>query len=390
MTARERAPGSALGARRRTGPAPALERVLQALGVEPTFAEAVLGDLTEEYAERVTGGVGAARRWYVGQLLRSVPYLIRSMGRHAAGRARLAAAIATTALVASAILGALSFHAGPPARLIAGRGDTVLVNFIRPVSLPMRVLDADGRVLPDTGVRYAWMAGAPVSVSARGVVTCAGAGDATVRASLGALTTNLLLRCRPVRDVHSGYWTDFVVGDSARELDVVAVGVDGRRVTLLGAWLSVEDSTVAVLDGLRVHPRSPGETRVGLRVGERTADFLVRVFEPVPTLAGLRPDQRLVAAPVRLARGASVRWPLPTGRFYLSFLRGADSKAAPRLSVDGAVMCMPALGPGVYDTRCVGREPGAWVTVEYPPASGARGAAPTVVGTLMLHRDREP
>jgi hypothetical protein len=364
--------------------------VLQALGVDPSFAEAVLGDLAEEYAERAVCGVSAARRWYVGQVLRSAPYLLRSAGRHAAGRARLAVSLASVALVTSVVLAALQARAGPPARLVAGTLDTVLVNYLRPVSLPMRVLDAAGRLLPDTGVRYAWVAGAPVSVSAHGVVTCERPGDATVRASLGPLATNFLLRCRPVRGVRASYWTDFVLGDSARDLDVVAVGVDGRLVTLLGAWLRVEDSTVAVLDGLRVHPRSPGETRVFLRVGDRTADFVVRVFEPVPTLEGLRPGQLLVAAPVRLTRGASVRWPLPTGRFYLSFLPGPDAEAAPTLSVDGAVMCMPALGPGVYDTTCVVRVPGAWVTVASPGEPRATVAAPAVVGTLTLHRDRVP
>lgn len=390
MTPQERAPGPSLRERRRTEPVPAAERMLWEVGVDPAFAEAVLGDLAEEYAERSMYGVGAARFWYVGQIIRSAPYLIRNAGRHAAGRTRLALVLASMAIVASAIVVALQARDGPPARLVAGTRDTVLVNFIRPVSLPMRVLDADGRSLPDTGVRYSWVAGAPVSVSARGVVTCARPGDATLRAALGPIATNLLLQCRPVRDVRSGYWTDFVLGDSARDLDVVAVGVDGRLVTLLGAWLSVEDSTVASLNGLRVHPRSPGETRVGLRVGDRTADFMVRVFEPVRTFEGLRSDQLLVAAPVRLERGASVRWPLPTGRFYLSLLAKTDGKTAPKLAVDGAVMCSPALGPGVNETRCVGRLPGAWVSVENPPQPGAKAAAPVLVGTLTLHRDREP
>ncbi len=390
MTPQERAPGTSLRERRRTEPVPAAERMLWEVGVDPAFAEAVLGDLAEEYAERSMYGVGAARFWYVGQIIRSAPYLIRNAGRHAAGRTRLALVLASMAIVASAIMIALQARDGPPARLIAGTRDTVLVNFMRPVSLPMRVLDADGRILPDTGVRYAWVAGEPVSVSARGVVTCERPGDATVRAALGSIATNLLLQCRPVREVRGSYSADFVLGDSARDLDVVAVGMDGGLVTLLSAWLSVEDSTVAGLTGLRVHPRSPGETRVNLRVGDRTADFMVRVFELLPSLEGLRSDQRLVAAQVRLARGASVRWPLPTGRFYLSLVPKSDVKVAPTLAVDGAVMCSPALEPGVNDTCCVARLPGAWVTVENPPQAGATAAAPVLVGTLTLHRDREP
>jgi len=60
----------------------------------------------------------------------------------------------------------------PPARLVAGSADTVVVNNVRPVRLPMQVLDASGHALPDTGVRYTWTSGLPVAVSTRGVATC--------------------------------------------------------------------------------------------------------------------------------------------------------------------------------------------------------------------------
>lgn len=390
MTAPGRGPSTTPGARRRTEPASAGERVLRALGVDSALAEVVLGDLAEEYVERAACSVSAARRWYVGQVLRSAPHLIRSATRRAAGRARLAAALAGVGLVAFAVQATLLSRARPPALLVSGSRDTVVVNNLGPVPLTMRVLDQAGRLLPDTGVRFAWVAGAPLSVSARGVVTCTRAGDATIRASLGPLATDLFLRCRPVREVLAGGSTDFVLGDPPRELAVLALGVDGRPVAQLGAWLSVEDSTIATLDGLSVRPRAPGETLVAVRVGDRRAGTVVRVFEPVRTLEGLRPRQRLVAAPVRLARGGSVRWPLPTERFYLSFLPGPGAEAGPTLSVDGSVMCMPALGPGVYDTRCLVREPGAWVTVTYPSQPGEKAAAPDIVGALTLHRDRPP
>ena len=41
-----------------------------------------------------------------------------------------------------------------PARLVAGKADTVVVNNRRPVQLPVRVVDARGGVLESSGVRY--------------------------------------------------------------------------------------------------------------------------------------------------------------------------------------------------------------------------------------------
>lgn len=389
MRAPDRADGTAPGSGHRT-PVSLAERVLHTLGVEPAFAEAVLGDLAEEYAERATVGVSNARQWYAAQALRSAPHLIRSATRHAAGRARLAGAIAAVALVTSGVLLTHLALAGPPAQLVAGTGDTVVVNYLQPVRLPTRVLDETGRVLSNADVRYRWLAGAPVAVSNQGVVTCARHGDATVRASLGALATDLFVRCRPVREVSAGDMIDFVLGDPPRDVALEALGVDGKPVTLLGASLSVEDSSVATLHGLRVIPRAAGETALDVRIGDRGATTVVRVFEPVRSLEGLRPDQRLVAAHVRLARGAAVRWQLPTGRFYLFSLPSQNAHAAPAFAVDGAVMCMPALRPGVHYTRCVVREPGAWVTVANGSEYGQSATVPEVDGVLALHRDRLP
>lgn len=378
---------------RQTAPLSAAERLLHALGADPSFAESVLGDLAEEYARRAAhDGVGAARRWYAREALRSAPHLVRSAARHASGRARLAAALAGVVLTATAVTVTLLVRVGPPARLVAGTRDTVVVNHVRPVRLPTRVFDAAGRALPDTGVRYAWAAGAPVAISPRGVVTCARPGDVTVRAALGALATTVVVRCRPVRVARATVWNDFVLGDPPRELPTEFVGVDGRPVTLLSARVSVRDSTVATLDGLRIRPLQVGRTQLWLQVGNRSTGGAVRVFAPVPTLAGLRPavrpDQRLVAARVRLGPGELVRWPLPAGLFSLAFLPaphgGPSSRvAAPVLRVEGPIMCLPSPGPRVYNTHCLARSRGASVTVAHPGR-----ATPSIVGALAFAWDR--
>src|ERR1051326_7609054 len=106
---------------------------------------------------------------------------------------KLAAGVAVVLLTVAACK-------GPPARLIAGIADTVVLNNHVPVPIPMRVFDAAGHLLPDTGVRYQWASGTPISVSQRGVVTCARAGDATLRAPPGPPGAPNLGGCRPDRD----------------------------------------------------------------------------------------------------------------------------------------------------------------------------------------------
>jgi hypothetical protein len=59
------------------------ERLLEALGAQPGFRDAVLGDLAEEYAiHAAREGVGRARRWYYHEALRATPHLLRDWTRH--------------------------------------------------------------------------------------------------------------------------------------------------------------------------------------------------------------------------------------------------------------------------------------------------------------------
>jgi hypothetical protein len=238
---------------------------------------------------------------------------------------------------------------GPPSRLVAGTADTVIVNNQRPVQLPIRVLDAAGHRLDSTGVRYEWMAGEPVSVSATGVVTCAQAGDATVRASLGEVSTNVLLRCRPVREVRAMGMMNLVVGGPAQELAFEALDVDERPVTMITGEVTVEDSTIVTVEGTRVRARAPGSTGLTMRVGDRQAYAAVHTYELVRTPEGIRPDQH-VAVRVRLAGNEMRRWRIfaPRSVNFVTMIPDSDEQQMPRLSFVGA-SCRPnPLSPHSY------------------------------------------
>jgi hypothetical protein len=388
------------------------DRTLLALGGDPAFIADLLGDLSEEYADRAEGdGTCAAKWWYVRELVRSTPHLVWNAIRHGTpiARARLAAYILAVVVSLSVITIAWLTRNGPPTRLVAGAGidsDGIVVNNLGPVPLSTRVLDAAGHRLKQMEVRYQWVSGVPIPVSTGGVITCTRRGDAILRASLAALKRDFVIHCQPVRKIRDAGWGNFVVGDPAGTLTVDAIGLDGKPVTRIAARLRVFDSTIATLDASgRLRPLRPGYTSVDMEIGDRVARAEVMVFEPVRTFEGLRPDQRLVVAPIRLTRGASIRWPLPTGVFFLTFSTdssqvpptkgfvGLGSGSSPtvqspvNMSVAGLITCTrwPELHPGLLSAYCVARAPGATLILTY---SGP-GSPNEIVGSLALERQEQ-
>jgi hypothetical protein len=385
-----------------TATQPRVDGVLISLGCPPAFITDLLGDLRQEYTERVAcDGRFAARLWYAREMLRSTPHLAWSAVRGGTPATRMRLAACCLAGIATLSLATIAWvtRNGPPARLVNGAASSngIVVNHVGPVQFSTTVLDAAGHRLRRDDVRYQRVSGIEIPVSSRGVAKCTERGDALVRATLGALKTDFRIHCEPVRKVRFAGWGNFLVGDSARTLTVDAVGLDGQPVTRIAAKLIVLDSTVATLDGSLLRPLRPGWTRVEMDIGDQTFDAMVTVFERLPSLPELRPDQGWVAVPVHLERGEWIRWPLPTGLFFLAFSTDTSDLPVPkgwarsqtahpnvRLSVDGPIMCMPEPASGASNTHCLARGPGATLTIRHI----GRGPA-EVVGMLALERQEK-
>jgi hypothetical protein len=371
------------------------ERLLSSLGARSSFADAVLGDLAEERARReAQHGTIAARWWYAREALRSAPHMVWNALRHGGprGYARIAGSLAVLLAVLAvppALVAAFLLRDVPAAQLIVEgqRGsdvvNAVVLNSRHPVQLAVRALDVEGRALPHTSVRYRWASGVPVSVTPSGAVTCGDFGDAEVRASAGAVATTVLVRCRPVSTVGGDMVLSLIAGGPEEALPLTALGPDGHKVELIAFEARVQDSSIAALKGLRIRPVAPGVTSVSVKVGDGQTRIWVNVYEPVRTLAGLRPDQRLVSAPVQLAAGDTIRWPLPTGHFWLRFNPVSRSQPVPRIVVSGQMSCMPELGP-TDQASCLVRAPGASIRITHP-----RGSRGQIAGNLALER-RDP
>jgi hypothetical protein len=190
-----------------------------------------------------------------------------------------------------------------------------------------------------------------------------------------------------VKEVRAQMGINFVVGDSGKDLWFAALAPNGWPVDLLAGEVHVLDSTVATLKGTRIRPVAPGRTTVIVRIGDGESWTGVSVYEPVRTLEGLRSDQRLVVAPLRLARGDTIRWPLPMGLFGLHYNRTSAAQPIPAFAVDGLVMCMPDFGPAVDDAYCLVRAPGASIRISHPGTVAGEGE---IVGSLALTRQNDP
>jgi hypothetical protein len=380
----------------RTASQPIVERLLRFIGADVPFADDVIGDLMEERAHRrARNGAWSANSWYVREALRSAPHLAWNAVHHGGprGRAHVAAFAAAVALVLTAAVALLRSGDPVPVRLevdaqrTANASDGVIVNTRHPVLLAMRAFDAKGKALKSANVRYQWISGTPISVSANGVITCSYAGNAVLRASVGAVAKAVRIKCLPVREVLAHMWIQFTAGDSSQELSFVALDPDGMPVNRLAGVLRVKDSAVANLKNGRIYPLSPGHTEVLMRFGEGEATTQVSVYEKVATFEGLRDDQRFVIAPVRLATGDAIRWPLPQGLFWLQYHRVSDSQPIPSVAVDGPIMCMPvpSFGPGIQRMDCLVRGPGATVRIAHPG-----GTASEITGALSIEHQKYP
>lgn len=273
---------------------------------------------------------------------------------------------------------------GAPARIVAGESDTVLVNSRRAVRIPLRVTDAAGRALPDSAARFAWESGAEIPISPGGEVRCVQRGDATVRSTIGALTTRFLLRCRPVEALRFPGPIQLVLGDSAQEIPVTAYGPDNRPVHLFAARTHVGDTTLVALEGMRVRPRAWGATILSVVIGDRQVSTGVHVYAPATTLDGLHRERRLVAVPLRLAPGEWRRWSLPPGGWMLTMWPEEDEGRGLQLRIEGA-RCGQPLGLSRRRFSCASNGPIA--VVVYAPWRA--GSEAVLTGTLAVKPDGE-
>lgn len=228
--------------------------------------------------------------------------------------------------------------------------DTVVINQRRPTRLHAWVRDQYARNLSsDTAVRYQLVSGDSIAVSSKGALQCNRRSDAVVRATFERLTHQFLLHCRPVASVEMSSWVDLVAGDSARDLPFVAHGVDGRPETELRGVVSIDNPSVATVEGMRVRPKRPGNTVVVVDVGDERAHTPIVVYDSVKSFVDNRRKAELMAMHVSLARGDTILTPVPKGAFWVTYFSRDSGVAPPTIELRGDGLC--TLGNGISARR---------------------------------------
>ena len=272
---------------------------------------------------------------------------------------------------------------GPPARLAAGRTDTIVVNSRTAVTLPVQVLDDAGHELPTQGLRYVRVSGDSIALSPTGQLTCDRRRDAAVRVSLGTLIRDFVVRCRPIKGFRFIYGDGrpLIAGGPPRDLEFVAVGVDDTPERMLAGTVKILDSSVAELRGLSLHPRARGETVVELDLGDCLWDIGVVVNQRVASPSDLRfADDVFLESPLRLVDGERRGWRLPRGEYRVGLLTPEVDGTKLALGTT-AMNCVPWITGG-QDVHCVALA-GAAVDVRNPRRAGAGGH---LYGELFMQR----
>jgi hypothetical protein len=127
-----------------------------------------------------------------------------------------------------------------------------------------------------------------------------------------------------------------------------------------------------------------------VRIGDQETRIRVLVHEQVKAFTGLRPDQRLVAVPVNLARGDTVRLSLPAGALWIKYLPRRVGEPPPSMELGIIGACSPG-GDGLHQYRLPPNEYGtSYCLVDRGPSivvvAHGQAGLPVVDGWLAVER----
>jgi len=269
-----------------------------------------------------------------------------------------------------------------PLRLVAGRSDTVIVNSRESVPVNLRLVDSAGVARQAKGAVIRLVRG-DVELSKDGQVKCNRSSDVEIAATLGNLSTRVILLCRPIVSIGMPRVLRLAVGSPPTRLDVGAVGVDGESIDMIAGTASISDTQVATLVEGEVRAKARGVTAVEVEAGGCAIQVPIEVFESNPKSDDLLPHQQY-AESLSVSAGEIRNWRVPPGRYEISLF---DAKGAPQfLRLATHEMNCAALPRAEQQYSCIARDRASVIVHHTEPAGRGRNSR----AVLVVQRSGDP
>ena len=178
--------------------------------------------------------------------------------------------------------------------------DTIVVNAVRLFALPAGSSGKATGVGTDSCLSVSLEVGRQLATRAAAIDSLCASRGRDSRGWLGTTDSGAL----PARSVGAtGNAGQLILGEPSQSLQVAAYDRDGTPVSLLSGTITIRDSTIARLNGLRITALRAGTTPISFRIGEQDARGSVHVYERVKSLDALEQRIRPVAVPLALGAG---------------------------------------------------------------------------------------
>jgi len=264
--------------------------------------------------------------------------------------------------------------------LVACTKDPAAIQFKAPLvllsatDLPLatKVLDKGGEVLPEAKVSYALEPASIAVVTASDALRCLKSGDATLTASVGAITRTEPVKCRLVEKVEVPKALRLIIPNDPVELQAKALDASGKPIDDVPFEFTPADPAVVRVDGTWVAPKKVGTTTIAINAGAQAAHVPVTVV------------RKMKAEPLLLNDGNRTSISLNQGTYEAEVkVRSGDTRFGVTLKWIGGSNCKDEPEAQTIASRCVIDNVGSLV-VENPSTFGMGPAADGVLAIYQV------
>jgi len=239
------------------------------------------------------------------------------------------------ALALSALLALTACDQFKPARVTAGRSDTIVVNNVRQTRLAAYSLNRNGDTLSGQQLLWRHVGGDARAVAPEGIVDCSRRGNLEAEVASGDVAARVAVLCRPIMMLYFEPGGPIRLKNGPVRYALSAVGNDGQPVLQIAGTVVLEDTTVVTTENGQIVPRRIGEAMVRVSAGDCDAYAPVIVEDPVTNIDSLalyRPYETHVS----LVAGEHQTLRVPPGLAFITLTGDSASLASLQLAASRA------------------------------------------------------